>query len=84
MSTVKLGIPQPILFQLRITGVPCPRGLGFAGMRDTGVRVSAVEPDPLYVGAEVVFAEFVGFAAGDDLGHVGVLHWEDYVGIDGL
>lgn len=84
MSTVKLGIPQPILFQWRITGVPCPRGLGFADMRDTGVRSSAVEPDFLYAGAEVVFAEFVGFAAGDDLGHVGVLHWEDHVGVDGL
>lgn len=84
MSAIKLGIPQPILFQWRIAGVSCPRGLGFADVRDAGVWSCAVEPDSLDAGAEVVFAEFVVFGAGDDLGHVGVLHWEDYVGVGGL
>ena len=84
ISVIELGIPQPILFQWRIAGIPCPRGLGFADMRDAGVWCSAVEPDSLYAGAEVVFAELVVLAAGDDLGHVGVLHWEDYIGVGGL
>ena len=53
-------------------------------MRDAGVGGGAVEPDSLHGWAETVFAEFVGFCAVGYLGHVGVLHWEDGVGGDGL
>lgn len=49
-------------------------------MRDARVRCGPVEPDSLHGGLEAVFAEFVVLLAVDDLGHVGVLHWEDYVG----
>lgn len=45
MSTVKLGIPQPVLFYWRITGIPRPGRLCFADMRNAGVRSGPVEPD---------------------------------------
>lgn len=53
-------------------------------MRNAGVWSCAVEPDSLYAGAEVIFAEFIVLCAVDYLGHVGVLYWEDYVGVGGL